>query len=51
MLITEALEDYIHYIKVVDQKSMTTIASYENDLYIYIDYLQKKQIDQMENIT
>lgn len=51
MLITEALEDYIHYIKVVDQKSMTTITSYENDLHIYIDYLQKKQIDQMENIT
>lgn len=51
MLIKEAIEDYIHYIKVVDQKSLMTIASYENDLKIYFEYLQEHHINDMEEIT
>lgn len=51
MHIKDAYEDYLHYIKVVDQKSLTTIASYENDLKIYLEYLNTNHIDNMEDIV
>lgn len=50
MQVKEAIEDYLHYISVVDQKSLTTISSYENDLYIYLDYLRQHDIATMETI-
>lgn len=39
MDILEAMEDYFHYISVVDQKSLATIASYRRDLTQYREYL------------
>lgn len=46
----EALEEYLHYIQVVDQKSLATIASYRGDLREYVTYLQQQDIDLMEDI-
>lgn len=51
MLIKDAIEDYMHYIKVVDQKALTTIASYERNLKTYMCYLKEKGIDEMTDIT
>lgn len=51
MVITEAIEDYVHYIKVVDQKALKSVQAYENDLHIYLDYLTSLEITQMEDIT
>lgn len=51
MLIKDAFDDYIHYIQVVDQKSLTTISSYRNDLMRYIGYLENHNILQMEDIV
>lgn len=51
MNIEEAKEDYIHYIRVIDQKSLATIASYTHDLNLYTMYLHEHGIDQMEDIT
>lgn len=51
MLISDALEDYLHYIQVIDQKAVTTIHSYEQDLRSYQSFLSSQQIQQMEDIT
>lgn len=51
MFVKEAIDDYMHYIKVVDQKSLTTIASYHNDLNSYLRYLEKHNIQKMEDIV
>lgn len=51
MHINEAYEDYLHYIRVVDQKSLMTVASYDNDLKIYMMYLQEHHIINMEDIV
>lgn len=51
MKITEALQDYMHYITVIDQKSLASIHSYEQDLKEYISYLKEHGIDAMEDIT
>lgn len=40
--ILEAFDDYIHYINVVDQKSLNTIDSYTRELTLYIDYMVKE---------
>lgn len=50
MKIEEAKEDYIHYIRVVDQKSLATISSYTHDLNLYTDYLFDHGIINMEDI-
>lgn len=51
MDILEAKEDYIHYISVVDVKSLATISSYQRDLKEYCTYLQSRQVTKMEDIT
>lgn len=51
LLILEAVQDYIHYITVVDQKALATIHSYEHDLKVYTTYLMMQHIEAMEEIT
>ena len=51
MKIHEAIENYIHYISVVDQKALTTIENYKQDLIQYEAYLKNQGIDEMEDIT
>lgn len=51
MLVTDALDDYIHYISVVDQRALTSIKAYQKDLAIYQSFLSEHKIDQMEDIT
>lgn len=47
----EALEEYLHYIQAVDQKSMATIASYQADLKEYLIFLDREQLYTIEAIT
>lgn len=51
MLLNEAIEEYIHYISAVDQKSLKTIASYRNDLLQYLAAIREKNIENVEDIT
>ena len=51
MLLEEALEDYLYYIRAVDQKSLATIRSYESDLKEYLTYLKEHDIMIVEDIT
>ena len=51
MEIKEAIEDYLHYIKVVDQKALTSIQSYTSDLACYVNFLSERGIVSMEDIT
>ena len=37
--IKDALQDFIHHIHVIDQKSLATIDSYERELKAYTSYL------------
>lgn len=50
MKIIEAIENYVHYISAVDQKSMKTISSYQQDLNRYMIFLKDNQITQLEDI-
>lgn len=50
MSLDEALENYIHYITSVDQKSKRTIESYSRDLRRYIGYLKDNEIYEIENV-
>lgn len=47
----EALQEYLHYIRVIDQKSLATIRSYEQELREYIAFLQSKDIIQIEDVS
>lgn len=51
MELNDALNDYIHYIDVVENKSISTVKSYKNDLTKYIEFINKKDINNVENIT
>lgn len=51
MKISEAIEDYLHYITAVDQKSIKTIESYRNECCQYLKALNDKDIIDMESIT
>lgn len=51
MKISEAIEDYFHYITAVDQKSIKTIESYRNECCQYLKALNEKGITDMESIT
>ena len=51
MKIQEAIENYLHYISVVDQKALTTINNYKQDLIQYEAYLKSQGIKEMEEIT
>lgn len=50
MNLQEALQDYLHYIQVVDQKSLATIHSYTQDLQEYLSWLQMQGKTEMEDI-
>lgn len=51
MLIQDAIVDYLHYISVVDQKALTTIQAYENDLRSYQVFLSQRGRQNIEDIT
>lgn len=51
MLLEEALEDYVYYIRAIDQKSLATIRSYESDLKEYLTFLKEHDIMIVEDIT
>lgn len=51
MELKEALEDYLHYITSVDQKSIKTIHSYEQDLKRYLGYMEENGIVNIEDIS
>lgn len=51
MLISDAMEDYSHHIRVVDQKALTTIEAYERDLFAYHRFLKQKGIQNIEDIS
>lgn len=50
MEINEAFENYIHYITAIEQKSIRTIHSYQQDLKRYFTFLEEKGIYDIENI-
>lgn len=51
MTITEAMEEYLYYIRAIDQKALSTIASYQKDLMEYAGYLKEQKITTIEAIT
>ncbi len=51
MELNDALNDYVHYIDVVENKSISTVKSYKNDLTKYIEFINEKDINNVENIT
>lgn len=51
MLITEAIQDYLIYLQVIQNKSIKTIESYKNNLLTYQNYLFNQSIETMEEIT
>ncbi|MFV0382163.1 MAG: tyrosine recombinase [Breznakia sp.] len=51
MLLREAIEDYMHYISVINQKSLSTIKSYKQDLVQYERYLQEYGTHDVNEIT
>ena len=50
MKLTDACQDYLHYIQAVDRKADATIASYTNDLHQYMQYMQTCRIEEVEDI-
>ena len=50
MLLKDAIQDYIHTIEVVENKSRQTVLSYKNDLKQYEQYLVTHQLDEIEKI-
>ncbi len=51
MKVSQAIDDYLYQIKVIENKSPATIDSYRNDLRKYSDYLKECQIEDFEDIT
>lgn len=51
MELKEALENYLHYITSVDQKSLATISSYQHDLERYIHYMESNHVHDIEDIS
>lgn len=51
MELWEALDNYLHYITSVDQKSVRTIQSYKQDLKKYLLFLNQHGMNTVEKIT
>lgn len=51
MELDDALNDYLHYITAVDQKSINTVDSYRRDLKRYMDAMQARGIFKVEDIS
>lgn len=49
--IQEAIEEYIYHISVVDQKALSTIKGYQQDIYKYKKCLKNNDIEQVDEIT
>lgn len=47
---TDALLDYIHFLKVERQLSKNTVSSYRRDLESYIEFLQQNEINSFSNV-
>lgn len=43
ILLEDAMQEYIHYINVIDQKALATIKSYKIELQSYISYMLNEQ--------
>lgn len=51
MLIQDAIQDYLHHIRVVDQKALTTVQAYERDLCIYQAFLDQRRLTEIADIS
>lgn len=50
MLVTDAFEDYIHYIQVIENKATATVASYRQELQTYAAFLKAQGISDIEAV-
>ena len=50
MLVDNAIDNYLYYIKVIENKSLATIESYSNDLKKYNQYLSDNKIINIEDV-
>ncbi|MGN1398391.1 MAG: tyrosine-type recombinase/integrase [Erysipelotrichaceae bacterium] len=50
MLVNEAIDNYLYYIKVIENKSAATILSYSNDLKKYSSYLADIKLENIEEV-
>lgn len=48
MELKDALEDYMHYLRAVENKALATAASYEHELNTYLAYLKEHKLTQIE---
>ena len=51
MTVREAIEDYLYAIRVIENKSVNTVSSYENDLKRYEDYLSSFNVTDIEKVN
>ena len=51
MEVSNAIDDYMHYISSVEQKSSNTLSSYANDLKKYAAFLNERNITQIEDVS
>ena len=51
MTVSEAIENYLYHISVIEQKSPRTVESYRNDLKRYERYLENNEIENIEDVT
>lgn len=50
MQVIQAIENYLYHIQVIEQKPLSTVKSYENDLKKYLQYLQEINISDIEDV-
>jgi len=50
MEVSQAIDEYIHYISAVEQKSRNTLSSYSNDLKKYAVFLLDRGITEIEDV-
>lgn len=51
MLISEAISEYMYYMRIERGSSKSTIESYGRDLDSYVDFLEKRVIEKLDDIT
>lgn len=51
MQIKDALEDYMHYLQVVENKALASVSSYRCELKQYLVFLESMNISKMEDIN
>lgn len=50
MQVVHAIENYLYHIQVIEQKPLSTVKSYRNDLKKYQEYLKKLNITKIEEV-